>query len=641
MSRAWLRLRQSIPLTILILVALLQGILHLFLLPPWQHYDEPTHFEYAWLIANRGRLPEMGDGDHTMRREVAATMVERNFYWNLTPPDLLTDEREISLGFTELGHPPLYYVLVSLPLRLTRHLNMTTQLYVARCVSIVLFLLIVLVAIGLIRDLTSPGHILRWLIPLTVALLPPFASHMSAVNNDVGAVLMLSLFLWGTIRLIRKGLSLPRLLWVTSTALLALFTKNTASVAVLMLPVGLAIALWVHKKWPWRWFCLGVVAIGAVALVATVDVGDAAYWYRDLFHAPQPYPTRLTLAPDAHAVTLEVTHADVNRRLLNPLLPQDVKRIKESMVTVGGWLSADKEGQVLSPGFLRSEQGTTNFIAVGEPIHVSTTPTFFAHSYWIPEKTAVVYYAFWAKSLEPREEPLQLYLNGAFLIPGEWSEQLASSVNTYPFLPDVVQENNLVRNPSGEQSWLHLRLWVNRALERYARRSPTYLFHAMQDVPKNGPFLLGVIAPWLLNDFFSAFAWGHVRLEGAFWFKLLVVLLALTAVGCLKWLIQSRFARNAFLWPALFSLALVASVVLLNALLWPLPFRSAKVQFPSSRYLYVAIIPIALFLAGGWWALWPQAYRRQGTLLWIAFLVLLNMISIMTIYSFYQSLPVG
>lgn len=40
-----------------------------FSVPPWQHYDEPAHFEYAWLIVTRrGGLPLRGEFDQPLRR---------------------------------------------------------------------------------------------------------------------------------------------------------------------------------------------------------------------------------------------------------------------------------------------------------------------------------------------------------------------------------------------------------------------------------------------------------------------------------------------------------------------------------------------------------------------------------------------
>ena len=71
-------------LSIILVLGLVHGLLYVFLEPPWQHYDEPTHFEYAWLIANRAALPQGDDFDQGMRREVAASMLEHGFFNNLS-----------------------------------------------------------------------------------------------------------------------------------------------------------------------------------------------------------------------------------------------------------------------------------------------------------------------------------------------------------------------------------------------------------------------------------------------------------------------------------------------------------------------------------------------------------------------------
>ncbi len=53
---------------LLVLLGLVYGLLYVFLIPPWQHNDEPGHFEYVWLIANRPGWPHAGDYDPDMRR---------------------------------------------------------------------------------------------------------------------------------------------------------------------------------------------------------------------------------------------------------------------------------------------------------------------------------------------------------------------------------------------------------------------------------------------------------------------------------------------------------------------------------------------------------------------------------------------
>ena len=102
------------------------------MLPPWQHYDEPSHFEYAWLIANRSLTPGDSDVDLTMRREIATSMLQYGFYRGLPQPDLQQENPlKIWIGVSQLGKSPLYYTLVSLPLFLMRGVDVAAQLYAA------------------------------------------------------------------------------------------------------------------------------------------------------------------------------------------------------------------------------------------------------------------------------------------------------------------------------------------------------------------------------------------------------------------------------------------------------------------------------------------------------------------------------
>ena len=92
----FLRIHQ---LKLILALGLLHGLLYVFLVPPWQHYDEPTHFEYAWLLANRSGLPKPGDYDQNMRRAVAVSMVEHNFFRGMNfLPDLNVQNEPIWIG---------------------------------------------------------------------------------------------------------------------------------------------------------------------------------------------------------------------------------------------------------------------------------------------------------------------------------------------------------------------------------------------------------------------------------------------------------------------------------------------------------------------------------------------------------------
>ena len=72
-------------LGLILLVALLHGIFYIFLMPPWQHYDEPNHFEHVWLAASLGRPATQEDYDLEMSRAVIVSMVRNHFYKDIGP----------------------------------------------------------------------------------------------------------------------------------------------------------------------------------------------------------------------------------------------------------------------------------------------------------------------------------------------------------------------------------------------------------------------------------------------------------------------------------------------------------------------------------------------------------------------------
>jgi hypothetical protein len=165
--------QEKIWLVVIMAAGLINGLLHTFLVPPWQHYDEPGHFEYAWLIANKPGLPEHGEYVQWMRREVAASMFEHNFFADIDfRPNLLSITEPVWIGISQTDDVPLYYILVAAPLSIFKYTDITFQLYLGRLVSLGLFLLTLYSAFGIISELTTPGSSLRLLVPVTVALIP-------------------------------------------------------------------------------------------------------------------------------------------------------------------------------------------------------------------------------------------------------------------------------------------------------------------------------------------------------------------------------------------------------------------------------------------------------------------------------------
>src|SRR5215216_1789637 len=158
----------------LLVVWLAHLFAYVWLVPPWQHYDEPTHFEYAALIRELGHLPLTDEQIPALRRAIARSMIESGFYSNravpLTPPDL--DSPTLTIGINERGHPPLYYVLVALATAPLRDVSITTQLYAARLFSVVLAGLLFVASSITLRLLAGDDRVLRYATLAILALHP-------------------------------------------------------------------------------------------------------------------------------------------------------------------------------------------------------------------------------------------------------------------------------------------------------------------------------------------------------------------------------------------------------------------------------------------------------------------------------------
>ena len=617
--------------------ALGQGLLFLFLMPPWQHYDEPSHFEYARMVADRGAPPAYGERDLLLDREITASMIEHGFYDPEIPmPPLLSDGDALQLsgGGTATGHQPPYYLLAGLPLRLARHLDVTSQLYLARAVSLLLYLAAAGAALGAARDLAPAGGRIRWLLPLGVVLCASYADLMTAVNNDGAAAACFSLFLWGAVRAIRRGLSWPRLAWVLGAALAAALFKNTGVVALALAPVACGLALWAQRGWRWRWLVAGTLAAAALALAATLAWDDAAAWYRWAWPS-QAAATRVA-RPDAplgsHVVRLEV-QPDANiQQLSNPVLGHNLAELRGRRVTVGAWLWASRPDTVALGVLINT--GGLDTPAV-QPFAVGLTPRFVAWTYRVPEDAQRLQFVVAAAA--PPAEPLEIYLDGAVLARG-----------TFPAEPPAFADvgagggtwggrsfANLLRNASAEEAGPRVRAWLDRAVARYARRSPSTALVSVLDIERTGRLTFLDVAPSMADMFFTRFGWGGNILPGDGWVVVFRGLALASLAGCALWLLRPRPGGPDRLRPALAFLGLAALLVWGNAVLRIHPLIDVAAGLTAPRYGFPAIIPTVLALVAGWCALWPARLRAYGVALLVAGMIALEALVVVRIWEFY------
>jgi len=493
------------------------------------------------------------------------------------------------------------------PLRLMSDFGVVEQLYAARLLSLVFFLIGILAAYGVMCELTPPGHLLRFFVPLGMLCLPGLADIMSAVNNDVPAIAFFCLFLWGSVRLLLRGISLPVMLATTLAAGLGALTKETAYIGLPLLAVVVLFSAFRGRR---QWLAWGLTAVTAVILLLAVfDWGDAAVWVRRSF---QGQPTRIRLEKPVvgeHALALEVGAAGKPQEpyRIYQLLPlDDAGELQGKTVTLAAWMWADRPVQARSP-MLHVYEGYQDHYRT---LSLGVEPAFYAFTATLttdPRRSWIML----APLVSADPAPLHVYYDGLVLTPGlfpagelpQFDNQDASS-GVWAGQPFT----NLIRNASAESSGLRLRPWADRlgaALLPDGTR-PSWIMGMLLD-GRSTVWFHSLIAQNLFRSFWGRFGWGHVPMLGAAPYRILALLTAAALVGAGIFLYRRRRSLSAQL---LFFFALTLAAA------WGLTFvRSEnyvlmRVYFPPARYVYPVVIPALIVLHTGWNELYRPIRRR-------------------------------
>ena len=625
--------RQWGRLGVLLGLGLVLGLVYVFLVPPWQHYDEPTQFEYAWLIANRQGIPQPGEYDQRMRREVAASMLEHDFFRGMDfRPNLLSQTEQIWIGISQLGDQPLYYWLVALPLRVLRYADIDTQLYTARLASLALLLVTLVAAWGTLHELVPADKgWLAWLIPITIALVPSFLDLMTAVNNDVGATAFFSLFLWGSVRLICRGPHLPELIWVVVAAILCYFTKATVIVALLLLPLVVLFSIFRNRYTRIPWLVTGVLVL--VGLGSVFLWGNAAGWTT---YRIQVEPTRQSPAgvPDGRqALAIVQSPKQGTQRALQILPDSYAQQIQGKTVTIGGWIWADQPSQAaLGLSTAGSWNSRTTF-------HIQRKPKYFTTQLAVPESIGRA----WIELTVPpgdQSRPIHVYFDQVLLVPGEYD--LKGPPPDAAGRPDWVVIDgqpieNLARNSSFERGWFKIRPKVLTYLNQVFPGNLQWLMTSISDLSGTQWYYKTTLS-YLNQTFWARFGWGHVPILGKYTYDILA---GITILGLLGGVLFVWQARKILPWAIVLIFFLAATIIWLQTILRGISSLYGQLLFPSARYAYPAIIPTISLLCLGWYALARYGKRvislppRYWMGIYLAFFGGLGILALASIYLFY------
>jgi hypothetical protein len=572
--------------------ALLHGTLYAVVVAPFDAPDENAHYEYARLFAELGRPPRAEDRSPEVRAEVERYMRARGVGLERPLPDGQTH-----LVFSpELGRqPPTYYALAALAYRLTRGQALSTQVVAMRLVSVVLAALVI-VLVALAGRAAFPRDPVLWLAaPLVVLFLPGFAFIGAAVNNDILAVLAVSLSLYGLLRwpvARRVGLGLT----VAGVAL-ALAAKRTAAAALpVALLVGLLDVVRAGRLRPQRATAVALVALavvlgGAAVALAFGPTDRPAHWLfspadaGQLVAEPRSGALALALQPPAEAQAAAVQY----------LTRENVLRVRGQTVEATVWV--------------RSPDGDSHVtLGVGDGLReVSATATVGPGWQRLRVVRAIA------------EDAPSVYLKIRVEDAGAAPTVLID--DAWLGLPAVAGGDgaNLLRTPDFESRALELRPAAARLL-RLVHLEP-YVLSVVLDPERYSADALesyAFLLRFTFESFWARFGWLTLPV-GQVWYDALLggcaLALAGLAVAALRW----------WRWPdsrpvAGRTLAVLGLAALATSTMALLPYLAGALpqEWPQGRYLYPAVLPLALLLTLGVRAWLPDRLAAPGLLAVVA-----------------------
>lgn len=584
------------PFRAILILGFVHGLIYVFMIPPWWHHEEPGHFEYVWLVANRDHWPQVNDYDNNLRRQIAESMFVSGHgnLFNVSPKSLADDP--INIGGIPVNRKPVYYWLVSLPLRLIREQSVLAQLYVARLTSFVLFLFSLWLAWLAMEELIPKGNPLYWMVPFSLALLPGYVDNMTSVHDDVIGAVVAILFLWLSIRIIKRGVSpLAFAGWIVSIVA-CFYSRDTTIPLVFLVPFVLLFRLFRHKTLP---LMGALLLIGIVLGVKLFTFRDASQWFftldgdasNRLKTSNAPFGDYVFSLPASERVTA----------FGQSFAPAFIKPLRNKTMTLGVWMWADAPTQMNLPVL---EYRTPDGVVSSPPIiiEIGTSPAFYTVTFDIPyeaghtwlsivsfnytDQTASVYY----------DRFVRVYYDGFVLAEGQHSssppvfenDKLHSgSWDGKPFV-------NLIRNPSAERAWLGVSKNAN-ILKARMYIDPALYLQTIEDIQGFGWYYQASIST-LFQTFWGKAA-AQIPLWGGFTYDVLQLISLLALAGILIHIIQS---------PSLFKQPEILFMFFVAVAIWlPTLFRGAYWVFyfvplvPYARYAYPAIIPTLLLINAG------------------------------------------
>jgi hypothetical protein len=631
---------------IILIIGLIHGLIYVFLVPPWQHYDEPGHFEYVWLIGNRQRLPKEGDYDQNMRMAVGKSLLDSSFFTPENRPNLTDPSQPLWIGLSQVKDPPLYYVIEAVPFYFLRGFSINTQLYAGRILSLSFLLISVYCSYLLLVELTPANHPLQWMVPIFIVLLPGFVEFMSAINDHVAAIGLFSLWLLFSVKLI-KTFSFKYAGILILLTLACFFTQKILLPTLIYLPFVLLLSVFPKNKKYLGWMIALIVVI--VGLFIVFKWSDAALWLRANF---QEIPSRARLNLNGQRVNALQSQVYPDNSWVNAydgwkpgfyqLVPSNVEiRLRGKTITVGAWVWSMKQIHGYGPGINSFNQFDEHWLGF-KPELLSAKPKFIASVIELPAQQDRL--QVWLRSTSADGQEAINYFTGVIMLEGEWpvdKEPQFTTRDGSQGLWDGKPFINLIRNSKFNGIWPFLQPSLNNFItSKYREINPVQIssfISLLMDYPGT-KWYIDASSRFIFQSFWAKFCWGQVPLiSNTRWLHPYFLLSIFTLVGIAGAIFTAtslyKTRKNEFSYILMIMLAtmLVAFLYGVYTMGGALRYRA---YIPTARYIFPAIIPIATFLGIGWYGILMKGSSLLKLPEKISKFLFIGILAILDLYSF-------
>lgn len=577
---------------LIIILGFIHSITYLVIIPPWQHYDEPSHM--VRIIAYARNLdPDKLPDTQSIRREIASSMLKHNFWAGTSQSiNLLVENSPVWIGVSQTNDPQLYYLLLGTLLKPIGYVDILILLYLARIASVILYIATISISYKTISLLFPSKPLIPIFSSLLLAGLPSYVDIMTSVNNDVLAIFSFSLFLLFCTQTILKGKSVTSILGLVLTALLCILTKSTVYAAIFLAPLALFVTIQNPKIK--RGIAIGAFLSLLAVLIPTFSWIDLSQWMRVNI---QTNHGRVKSQDAIHGKYVFQIEKNENN---NPSFFQIINlsagpnKINNEVITLtlGGWIWGDKNDQIAP---ISLSDGKTFY---SNKIKIDNQPALFAFPITFPASTKEVRVSL---RVPKNSASTRIFMDGLFLVYGNHAPMTTQKV----FLDDTNHVTigdqiltNLIQNPSAEHGSLCINPTIEQKIQQYIPVHLSLTYMSIRELPKN-MWYLELTTRNLVETFWGKFGWGHIP----FSFTLIYPILGtVTFIGIIAGFLQVRnfvkpqqdvlvffIVSTIIIWSNVYLRGLTSTITSID-----------KNYIPPARYAYPVVIPTILFMVLGW-----------------------------------------